>query len=184
MKSTYVLTPIPSYRYITLQTCQHAPLASHHYCSFPFDLLQLEKIWSVYKETAPTSTPSSPSFLSHYHHCNAAHPSCPLQVTIRPGDTVVDVGANTGLFTLLAAQESGPSGRVLALEPLVATFELLQSNVRAHAEWSEARGRPVGRDRRWGGLGEARRPSSYMIVTAHVGLMWLCNRIHVFNELV
>ena len=32
-------------------------------------------------------------------------PCCPLhQVSIRPGDTVVDVGANIGLFSMLAAE--------------------------------------------------------------------------------
>jgi len=36
---------------------------------------------------------------------------------IRPGDSVVDVGANRGAFTLLASRRVGPSGSVYALEP-------------------------------------------------------------------
>lgn len=34
-------------------------------------------------------------------------------VRIRPGDTVLDVGANIGFFTLQAAELAGPRGRVI-----------------------------------------------------------------------
>ncbi len=40
-----------------------------------------------------------------------------LQAVIRPGDTFVDVGANTGMLSLLGARLVGPSGLVLAVEP-------------------------------------------------------------------
>lgn len=36
---------------------------------------------------------------------------------LRPGQTVFDVGANIGYYTLLASRQVGPSGRVLAFEP-------------------------------------------------------------------
>ena len=36
---------------------------------------------------------------------------------VRPGDTVFDLGANHGVYTLLAAALAGPTGRVLAFEP-------------------------------------------------------------------
>ena len=36
---------------------------------------------------------------------------------VRGGDWVVDVGANVGLYTLIAASACGPFGRVFALEP-------------------------------------------------------------------
>jgi|GEM_PF-1358056 len=36
---------------------------------------------------------------------------------LRPGDTVIDVGANVGWFTMLAAALVGPQGRVVAFEP-------------------------------------------------------------------
>ena len=37
--------------------------------------------------------------------------------TIRPGDTVLDVGANVGYYTLLSALLAGPSGAVWSFEP-------------------------------------------------------------------
>ncbi|WP_315852070.1 FkbM family methyltransferase [Tautonia rosea] len=40
---------------------------------------------------------------------------------LQPGDLVVDIGANIGFFTLLAAQCVGASGRVLAFEPMPET---------------------------------------------------------------
>ena len=45
------------------------------------------------------------------------------------GDTVVDVGAHIGYYTLLFAKLVGPAGRVLAFEPYPATHLLLQRNV-------------------------------------------------------
>ena len=50
-------------------------------------------------------------------------------VTIARGSTVVDVGANIGLFTRLARRLAGPSGRGLALEPIEETFACLARNV-------------------------------------------------------
>jgi FkbM family methyltransferase len=44
---------------------------------------------------------------------------------IRPGSLVVDVGANIGEYTLLAASSTGPDGRVLAIEPNVALHSRL-----------------------------------------------------------
>ena len=40
-----------------------------------------------------------------------------LRRLLRPGDTFVDVGANYGWHSLLAASVVGPDGRVLAIEP-------------------------------------------------------------------
>ena len=48
---------------------------------------------------------------------------------IRPGMTVADVGAHIGYYTLLAARQVGPGGRVLAFEPDPRTFTLLRRNV-------------------------------------------------------
>jgi len=40
-----------------------------------------------------------------------------MRDTIRPGDVVVDIGANIGYYTLLMSRLVGPSGHVYAIEP-------------------------------------------------------------------
>src|SRR5882672_3357856 len=40
-----------------------------------------------------------------------------IQEKLKPGMTVVDLGANVGLYTALAAATVGPSGKVFAFEP-------------------------------------------------------------------
>jgi FkbM family methyltransferase len=52
--------------------------------------------------------------------------------SLRPGQTVVDVGANIGLMTMLMARAVGPSGKVFAFEPGPRSFYLLQKNIRAN----------------------------------------------------
>jgi FkbM family methyltransferase len=49
--------------------------------------------------------------------------------SLRPGDQVIDVGANVGCFTLLAARRVGPTGRVIAVEPEESTYRQLVRNV-------------------------------------------------------
>lgn len=44
------------------------------------------------------------------------------------GDWVIDVGANVGHYTKRFSDSVGPSGRVIAVEPVPETFELLASN--------------------------------------------------------
>ncbi len=49
---------------------------------------------------------------------------------ISAGDTVVDVGANAGYFTCLAAVLTGTRGHVVSFEPFPQVSERLRSNVR------------------------------------------------------
>jgi FkbM family methyltransferase len=51
---------------------------------------------------------------------------------IKPGDTVFDVGANIGWFSLLAARQTGPRGRVIAFEPLAANVAYVEANARTN----------------------------------------------------
>jgi FkbM family methyltransferase len=53
-----------------------------------------------------------------------------LNAFLQPGDIFVDVGANIGLFTLIAAQCVSPAGRVFSFEPNPSTFQRLSENVR------------------------------------------------------
>lgn len=48
---------------------------------------------------------------------------------IREGDTVIDVGANIGLFTLLLSDLIGVNGKVFSFEPCSASFEKLNRNI-------------------------------------------------------
>ena len=52
-----------------------------------------------------------------------------LAAHLRPGDTMVDLGANIGYYSLVAAAIVGDSGRVYAFEPDPGNFELLQRNI-------------------------------------------------------
>jgi FkbM family methyltransferase len=62
-----------------------------------------------------------------YGFCEPA--SRAMRWLLRPGDVVIDAGANIGLFTVLAAGHVGPEGRVIACEPSPTTMELLRQNV-------------------------------------------------------
>lgn len=48
---------------------------------------------------------------------------------VRPGDVVLDVGANVGAHTLFLARRVGPGGRVVAFEPQRVVFQTLCANV-------------------------------------------------------
>jgi FkbM family methyltransferase len=52
-----------------------------------------------------------------------------LRRVLRPGDHVVDGGANIGYFSLMVAQIVGPTGRVDAFEPQPDNLARLQSNI-------------------------------------------------------
>jgi FkbM family methyltransferase len=59
---------------------------------------------------------------------------------LKPGDVVIDGGANIGLFTVLAAGGVGSQGRVIACEPSPTTMALLRANVeRNDFNWVELR---------------------------------------------
>jgi FkbM family methyltransferase len=53
-----------------------------------------------------------------------------LRVALRPGQQVIDIGANYGVYTLSMAQTLGPSGRVWAFEPASSTVAFLDDSVR------------------------------------------------------
>lgn len=49
---------------------------------------------------------------------------------VSPGATILDLGAQFGYFSLIAAKRVGPEGRVYAFEPALANFTLLERNIR------------------------------------------------------
>jgi FkbM family methyltransferase len=71
--------------------------------------------------------------LSEYHYLRDGNPenheSALIERILHPGMTVVDVGANHGMFSLEAAHLIGRGGIVHAFEPTPGTRELLQNNL-------------------------------------------------------
>lgn len=90
-----------------------------------------------------------------------------LRGLLRPGMNVIDVGANLGYFTALAARAVAPGGRVLAVEADPETFGLLRANVEmnrfAHVELL-----PVAAHRAAGLVTGTRDPDNYGGHTAFV----------------
>lgn len=52
-----------------------------------------------------------------------------IRQNAHPGDVIYDIGANIGIYTLIAAQVVGPTGRIFAIEPHVANANSLMRNV-------------------------------------------------------
>ena len=55
-----------------------------------------------------------------------------LRELVQPGDTVVDIGANYGVYALSLARKVGASGQVWAFEPASETANLLQESASAN----------------------------------------------------
>lgn len=50
---------------------------------------------------------------------------------LNPGDTVLDIGANIGVYTRFCSEFVGPAGHVHSLEPVPETYSYLVRNVRS-----------------------------------------------------
>jgi FkbM family methyltransferase len=60
-----------------------------------------------------------------------------LEAHVRQGDTVIDVGAHIGEYSLIAARLTGPSGRVVAVEPQLECADVIEKNFAAnHVGWA------------------------------------------------
>lgn len=55
-----------------------------------------------------------------------------IRDSVRPGDAFLDIGANIGLYTLLAAQQIGDTGMVYAVEPHIVNVQSLLRNIQAN----------------------------------------------------
>jgi FkbM family methyltransferase len=56
-----------------------------------------------------------------------------FQTACREGMTFLDVGANIGYYTALAARAVGPTGKIIALEPDPESFKYLEQTIAANA---------------------------------------------------
>ena len=66
------------------------------------------------------------------HYPTAREPDLQgCKALLHPGDTVLDIGANIGVYTRFCSEFVGPTGQVHSLEPIPETFSYLARNVRA-----------------------------------------------------
>ncbi len=69
-----------------------------------------------------------------YHYARDWEYSCwRFQEFVKPGMTVVDIGAHTGDYTMPFGLLAGPKGLVIAFEPNPVTYKVLRSNAMANA---------------------------------------------------
>jgi FkbM family methyltransferase len=57
------------------------------------------------------------------------HVAATIRRALAPGDSFLDVGANIGYFTAMAAHIVGPSGKVIAIEPMDKNLQLIYATV-------------------------------------------------------
>lgn len=50
---------------------------------------------------------------------------------IKPGQTIIDIGANLGYYSVLFANRTGPTGKVFSVEPIELYRNVLQKNIRS-----------------------------------------------------
>jgi FkbM family methyltransferase len=53
-----------------------------------------------------------------------------VRYLVKSGDTVIDIGANVGVYSKILSELVGPHGHVYSIEPFPPTFEILCYNVR------------------------------------------------------
>jgi len=53
-----------------------------------------------------------------------------IRYMVKPGDSVIDIGANIGIYTKILSGLVGPDGHVYSIEPFPTTFEILRYNIR------------------------------------------------------
>ena len=53
-----------------------------------------------------------------------------VRYLVKPGDSVIDIGANVGVYSKILSELVGPDGHVYSIEPFGPTFEILCYNVR------------------------------------------------------
>jgi len=53
-----------------------------------------------------------------------------VRYLVKPGDSVMDIGANIGVYSKILSELVGPDGHVYSIEPFPATFEILCYSIR------------------------------------------------------
>lgn len=66
----------------------------------------------------------------HAQHCWEIHETHTLLNILKPGQTLIDVGANIGYYSIVSAARLGKNGRVVSFEPDPQNFNLLLENIK------------------------------------------------------
>ncbi len=53
-----------------------------------------------------------------------------IRYLVNPGDYVIDIGANIGVYAKYLSEFVGMTGRVYSIEPIIPTFKILSYNVK------------------------------------------------------
>jgi protein O-GlcNAc transferase len=109
-------------------------------------------LWEVVSQVQTASFPAQPDLYFDYENCRLSlEPSFSSVVTrvlltqgewfeseisfckhfLRPGMNVIDVGANVGVYTFLAAHRVGPTGSVIAIEPTASCLQCMRKTISA-----------------------------------------------------
>jgi len=109
-------------------------------------------MWEVVPQVRTASLPGQPELYLDYEGCRLSlEPSFSSIVTrvlltqgewfeeemdfcrhfLKAGMNVIDVGANVGVYTFLAARRVGPTGSVIAVEPTTSCIQHLQKTISA-----------------------------------------------------
>ncbi|MFS8860329.1 FkbM family methyltransferase [Synechococcus sp. B60.1] len=111
-------------------------------------------MWEVVHQVRTSSLPGQPDLYLDYENCRLSlEPSFSSIVTrvlltqgewfeeevdfcrhfLKAGMNVIDVGANVGVYTFLAARRVGPAGSVIAVEPTPSCIQHLQKTISANS---------------------------------------------------
>ncbi|MFT0796732.1 FkbM family methyltransferase, partial [Synechococcus sp. H70.1] len=111
-------------------------------------------MWEVVHQVRTASLPGQPDLYLDYENCRLSlEPSFSSIVTrvlltqgewfeeevdfcrhfLKAGMNVIDVGANVGVYTFLAARRVGPAGSVIAVEPTPSCIQHLQKTISANS---------------------------------------------------
>ncbi|ABD01469.1 methyltransferase, FkbM family [Synechococcus sp. JA-2-3B'a(2-13)] len=109
-------------------------------------------MWEVVPQVKTASSPAQPDLYFDYENCKLfLEPSFSSIVTrvllaqgewfedeisfckhfLRQGMNVIDVGANVGVYTFLAAHRVGPTGSVIAIEPTASCLQCMRKTISA-----------------------------------------------------
>ncbi len=116
------------------------------------NLVKQIAMWEVVPQARTASLPSQPDLYLDYENCKLSlEPSFSSIVTrvlltqgewfeeevafckhfLRAGMNVIDVGANVGVYTFLAAHQVGSTGSVIAIEPTTSCIQCMQKTISA-----------------------------------------------------